>query len=217
MRGIAAIAVVIASSAGVAAADECTNGPGPYLVCGVERPRHPHAAVWYDASLLYTQFEFNGSQVEGEMLRVGPRVSFGSAFYLGAEADFGQISSVNRLTFDSARTAETGPTPMLPPPDALGGTFGALKLVGGVHANAGILSGGAEVAAGLRLVAITSDETGVVSSGESAALEGRARLDLWLTPRLTVGAVAGVDLTERNDVTLGVTVGLHFHRFDRVR
>ena len=69
----------------------------------------------------------------------------------------------------------------------------------------------------MRIAALTSEYTGVVASGDYAVVEGRARLDLWLTPRVTVGALAGVDLTDRNNVTVALTVGLHFHRFDRVR
>ncbi len=220
MRRIFAIAMVLGASAGAAAADECYRGPGTYLVCGVERPHRAHAAAWYEATLGWSRFDVGPYRADGELLRVGPRVAFGPLFYLGAEADFGHVSSVNNA--DGSTTSAFGRTAsgngeMAPSAGGLGGSFGAVKLLAGIHANAGIISGAAELAGGLRLAELTSDYTGVVASGDYAVVEGRARLDLWLTPKVTIGALAGVDLTDRDNVTVAVTVGLHFHRFDRSR
>ncbi len=220
MRRIATIVMILGASAGVAVADECYRGPGTYLVCGVERPHRAHAAAWYETTLGWTRFDVGGYRADGELLRVGPRVAFGPLFYFGAEADFGRVSSVNNTDGSAAsafgRTA-AGDGEMAPSSGGLGGSFGAVKLLAGIHASAGLLSGAAELAGGLRLAALTSEYTGVVASGDYGVVEGRARLDLWLTPRVTIGALAGVDLTDRDNVTVAVTVGLHFHRFDRAR
>jgi hypothetical protein len=47
--------------------------------------------------------------------------------------------------------------------------------------------------------------------------ELHGRLDLWATKSLTVGALASVDLEDRNDVSLGVVVGFHFLPYDGQR
>jgi hypothetical protein len=48
-------------------------------------------------------------------------------------------------------------------------------------------------------------------------LEGRARLDLWLSPTFTVSGVAGVELDQPSDMSAAVMVGLHFAPYDGMR
>ena len=41
-------------------------------------------------------------------------------------------------------------------------------------------------------------------------MEGRGRLSVLLTPALTLGAVAGVDLRDHREVSLALSLGVHF-------
>ena len=52
------------------------------------------------------------------------------------------------------------------------------------------------------------------AESDSTTIEGRARLDLWVTPRVTIGAVAGVELDHPSEMTAGLMLGLHVSDFD---
>ena len=44
--------------------------------------------------------------------------------------------------------------------------------------------------------------------------ELHGRLDLWATRQFTIGALASVDIEDKNDVMLGLVAGFHFVPFD---
>jgi hypothetical protein len=48
-------------------------------------------------------------------------------------------------------------------------------------------------------------------------LEGRARLDVWVTPRLSLGGVVGIELDQPRDLSAGLMLGLHFAPYDGER
>lgn len=44
-------------------------------------------------------------------------------------------------------------------------------------------------------------------------LQARARVDQWLSPRMSVGAMLGTGLVDRNDTIVVLSMGLHLRAF----
>jgi hypothetical protein len=200
--------VVIATSlvlfGGVAAADD-------FVVDSQDGPR---------ASGLNTQGMFvdvgagvqtlspgDGNTYQAHILRFAPQATFRRHFYLGAEMDIGSFDNTPQSNTIS-RTS--GGDSMLPAQTVTSGTTVAAKAVAGFRATAGIISGGFELASGIRYVR-TQDVNGT-SIGDNGALvvEARARLDVWVTHSLTVGGIVGKDLNNADNAMLGLQLGLHF-------
>lgn len=200
MKRLAMLAVLVVA-AGVAGAD-------PYDAGAWRRASQP-SPVWYDFGFLVTRLDVGlAAPVNGELVRFGPRANVGPHVYIGGELDAGRVSGDASVP-GVART--TGGQVM--PTSSFDGTFGAVKGVVGAHASAGSLSGGAELAAGIRHASLSTlygTEVAVVQA--QPVVEAHARLDLWLSQSVTVGALAGVDLSQHQDVTFGVVFGLHLPR-----
>jgi len=82
---------------------------------------------------------------------------------------------------------------------------------------AGAFSGGLELAGGVRYASVT-DISGVTTHADGmGVVEARGRLDLWVTPHVTIGALAGSDIIRRDEATFALNVGFHFERFDHTR
>jgi len=47
----------------------------------------------------------------------------------------------------------------------------------------------------------------------AALVEGRGRAELWLSPRITLGGVAGASVLRHDEWLLGAFVGFHTHAF----
>lgn len=84
------------------------------------------------------------------------------------------------------------------------------------------LSFGAEVSAGVRAIALTVDSRSGSCVTEDTTLhlrpmvEARGRADLWITPRVSLGAYAGADVLTGMP-TGGLTFAMHRRGFDGVR
>jgi len=189
------------------------------LETGVTTSQHATGS-WLDVGLMYGRVEpVAGATLSTEFVRFGPRASLNRFLYVGAEVDIGHLSGTSPPPTDI--TARTGSSSEMNS-DALasvagGGTLAAGKAVVGAHLMAGPLSGAAEFSAGVRDY-MTRDAIGQFGQGYFGGVyELHGRLDLWATKSLTVGALASVDLEDRNDVSLGVVVGFHFLPYDGQR
>jgi hypothetical protein len=111
------------------------------------------------------------------------------------------------------------------PPHELGETaattfMGAAHLIGGLHVNPlWRVSTGVELAAGGRIVALSSCTTrpcpaDSVTYQDRRELEARALVDLWLTPRFSIGGGYGHSLIDRDDWTWMVYLGIHIRPMD---
>jgi len=176
----------------------------------------PHITSWDELGVLRTQIDMDGgATVQGEAIRFGPRVPINRNVYIGAELDTGTLSGriPTTATFRSSGGGEMEPTA------AVSGKYGAVRAIIGVRARFGFLSAAGEFAAGAH-AADLHDAYGTQLDGvrsDSTVIEGRARLDLWVTPRFTVGAIAGAGIDDSRDVTAGILVGYHFGNYDGMR
>src|SRR5262249_34925532 len=132
--------------------------------------------------------------------------AFGRHWYFGGELEIGTLSGLAPMDAAVNRTT----MPPIGDPN-VSGSYAAVKFVSGVRGFAGAFSGAAELAGGLRHAAITNPY-GEYSAdiGNRGVIEAHGRLDWWLSPGLTVGAVAGIDMLDRSFMMFGLDVGMHF-------
>jgi hypothetical protein len=146
--------------------------------------------------------------LDAELLRFAIRASPWRHFHFGAECEEGSLSGSTTLPGGAiART--TSPLPESP----LGGNTLGLKAYAGVHADAGRLRLGADLALGRRDTWVESDlGPDVAGRKYEPLMELRSRADLWLTNKMTFGVSAASDLLERRNVSLAFLVALNFDR-----
>jgi hypothetical protein len=174
------------------------------------------SGMWIDAGAGVERIHPGDNNTYGaEFLRFAPQASIDQHIYIGAELDVGQIDRVIASNNGTPRT-----TGMDPAPTDLGatGSVVATKAFIGARAIAGIVSGGAELAGGIRHEGLSNKygaET--VLSADQAVFEVHAHLEAWVTPKLTVGGIVGVDLADSQNLMMGLQVGLHFDRYDHAR
>jgi hypothetical protein len=157
---------------------------------------------------VWTRFDTGDAAqpVTGKLIRFATRAWFGRHMYFGGEADFGQLSAdvnspANVLARSDSMTVTNNVT----------GDIGEARVVAGASAGAGAFSGGAELATGVRYTTFRDDPNQEAGSADAAfVIEARGRLDFQVTHVLTVGAVAGVDLQDRHDVSVGLVLGMRF-------
>jgi hypothetical protein len=86
-----------------------------------------------------------------------------------------------------------------------------VKVVAGLRAFRGPLTAAVELAGGARDASIGDtrfwSSTGSQTDG---IIEARGRADVWLGRSFTLGGIAGINLLQRDNVTLGVMAGFHF-------
>ncbi len=175
-----------------------------------------HGSSWYEAGVVRTQIDTGGSNlVEGYAIRFSPRVAVHPHLYIGGELDAGSLDGQVAVP-PAYRTTSGGE---MTPSTNVQGKLGAVRFVVGTRARAGIISAGAELALGMQSTEL-EDAYGVQIGNVdslSTILEGRGRLDLWLSPRFTIGGVAGVELSQTRNLTAGLMLGFHWDNYDGVR
>jgi hypothetical protein len=141
-----------------------------------------------------------------------------NGFYVGAEIDIGSFDANEPAAVNSAARGDGSSGTGVAMSTGNSGTLAAAKLVAGLRMMAGSFSGGVELAGGMRYATISADNSpmSMYTSG-AGVFEARGRLDLWLSPHLTLGALAGTDLARRDEVMFGLDVGFHFEAFDHSR
>jgi hypothetical protein len=179
-------------------------------------PAHADRTLSLDFGYLQNQIAVTDqTAMQGSFGRFGIRMS-GRYFHAGAEAEEGWLSGSTWEDYGYvARADGTTPTPTSSSP--LSGNTLALKLVGGAHTSIGSsLTVGADLAYGVRDTWVSSDRgMDVAGRKDEPLLEARTRVDYWLTPALTLGAVASTDLHERRDTSLGAILAIHFTNLGR--
>lgn len=208
MRSSLAI-LFVAGAAGVASAQ-----PSEALVLAPPAPS-AMSGMWLDFGVGATRIDpGDGNTYRGNYVRFAPQTTLNRMFYLGAEIDIGSFDAGQPSASNTAARGSTGSTTTMSSGDT--GTLAAAKLVGGARLMAGAFSGGLELAAGVRYATITS--AGITTNSDGmGVVEARGRLDLWATPHLTVGVLAGTDIVRRDEATFALNVGFHFEPFDHTR
>jgi len=185
-RAAAVVVVVIAGSPGAAVADH-----------GGE------AVTSYEVALLMTRVDVGGRAIPGKLVRFGPRIVIREHLELGCDLDVGSVAG-DAPVRPIARTTGGGGSV------GVQGRISAAKMMAGGHWNAGRLGAGVDLAVGLHAAELTDDLGRPVEDVWPVLVaEGRSHLDAWITPHLTVGLAASLDLETRRDVAVGVVLGLH--------
>jgi hypothetical protein len=167
------------------------------------------------------RYAMTGGEVGDEAAALGMdlRILGGRRLYGGVEASIGRIVGGDgpaMSTFGDDRLA----TATVDAPVHL--HLGAGAVIG-ARAPVGRLTVSGELYTGARAfrTEVTSHHGACVTTDTSydveLALEPRARIDLWLSPWLTLGGFAGTDLRARDVRVVGVTIGGHVRAFDGLR
>jgi hypothetical protein len=203
----------VAGAAGIASAQ-----PSEAIVIAPPPPPST-SGMWLDFGVAATRIDpGDGQTYRGQYVRFAPQTTIKNGLYLGAEIDIGSFDANQPVAVDSAARGAGSSGTGVAMSNGNDGTLAAAKLVAGVRMMAGSFSGGVELAGGVRYATITADGSPMSTYTNSAGVfEARGRLDLWLSPHLTFGALAGTDLARRDEVTFGLDVGFHFERFDHSR
>lgn len=144
-----------------------------------------------------------------ETVRFGIRVAVTRHFHFGGEAEEGQIAGTTPLPNGAIARTSTGAVSESP----LDGNTLGLKAYAGLHAAAGPVMFGADLATGLRDSWVDSDAgRGIAGRANELLLETRARADLSITEVVSFGVVASTDLIERRNVSLAGVLSLSFTR-----
>lgn len=151
------------------------------------------------------------ANVDGFALGFGHRATVGFAqnLYLGLEITIGQI--------------DYDPPPVDGQQQEGEGYYYTGAAVGGAGFYLGNLLLRAELAAGGRVIALASRARDAASSARNRSsftrlvIEPRASAELWLSPWLTIGARAGTDLVNDQEVMFGLYLGIYSHAFDGSR
>jgi hypothetical protein len=173
------------------------------------------ADSWTEVGLVRSRLDMGGGhEVDAYSVRFAPRVHLRDGFYGGLELDGGRISGdVGVPPAYRSTGTETGPT------TAVNGEAYSIGALLGMRVRAGSISGGGELVAGFHRADLR-DVNGLEVAwinGDETMIEGRARLDVWLTPTLTVGGVVGVELDQPRDLSAGLMLGVHFSPYDGQR
>jgi hypothetical protein len=220
-KGIASALLVVALSIGGTAAADPAFEPSVDQTGIVVVPHHATGS-WLDFGLLYGRAEpVSGTTISTEVVRFGPRAMINRFIYIGAEVDIGTLSGGNvsntgTIARDASSSGSSGSSMSGVPGYAAidGGTYAAGKALVGAQMMAGPLSGAVEFSAGVRDM-MTHDSVGQFGQAFFGGVyELHGRLDLWASRQFTIGALASVDIEDKNDVMLGVVAGFHFVPYD---
>jgi hypothetical protein len=196
MKSALVFAVILASS--VAAADP--------IDAGYTRYHQRDTGMWVDLGAMWERVDpGNGEGYAGKLVHFAPHVMLNRTFYLGGEVEVGTITGTSQSVL-----ARGGGT-MQPIDPSVHGSLAAIKAVIGLRARVGMITGGAELAAGIRhadlMDAMNVEITGVADKG---VVEAHGRLDVWVSRAISIGALAGVDVFDSTNVMFGLDLGLHF-------
>jgi hypothetical protein len=139
----------------------------------------------------------------------------GRTFYMASQLDIMSITGGPELVADVSAHGET--TTMIA--GASGNVAQNVVLVG-VHRRLGPVSIAAEFGPGVRLAWFTPRDLlsgAPVASQDWLVLYAQPAAEVWLSPHITVGVQAGVDLLDHANMSAGLVLGLHVTPYDMAR
>jgi hypothetical protein len=135
---------------------------------------------------------------------VGPSerlaVGFGRTFYMASQLDIAAISGGLRSGVAALGGSATTTTPS-------GGTVIQDVMLLGAHRRFGQLTIAVEAGPGVRFATYTA----------GLLVELQPKLDLWLTPNISLGAVGGFDLVHHDGFSAALVMGFHLTPYDMAR
>ncbi|HEY6036279.1 MAG TPA: hypothetical protein VIV58_18510 [Kofleriaceae bacterium] len=154
----------------------------------------------------------NGFTYRSEYLRIAPQVSLNSLLYIGAAFQFGHIYSAY-----GAPDSAIGAIPENTYDNEGDGTSFSGQVFLGVRDLIGIVSFGGEVAPTLRRTSAGMNYAYASDNTNTTTIEFNGRADVWATPHITAGVMAGMDLQSIRDFQGGIQVGFHLEPYDAMR
>jgi hypothetical protein len=150
---------------------------------------HP-AVVSFDLGYLWDRVAVSDrTAIDGRLVRFGFRVSMG-AVHFGAEVDDSWLDGTTQVPDGQLARAPAGSPPtMVPAGSPVTGTMVAPKVVFGVHTRARMFTLATDLAGGVRDRRRHRLRHGRRSKMEPL-VEARTRVDWWLGPSWSVGAMA---------------------------
>lgn len=146
----------------------------------------------------------DNTTIDGHLVRFGFSVALG-ALHFGAEVDDAWLEGTT--TRPDGALARTMTVPAGSP---VTGTSVAPKVVVGAHTSGRIVTLAAELAGGVRDTGVSSDYGDDFAGRKMEPLvEVRSRVDLWLAPSWSIGAVAATDVLVRDDLSFGLVLASH--------
>ncbi|HEY1556744.1 MAG TPA: hypothetical protein VGF94_18035 [Kofleriaceae bacterium] len=214
MRRALLIAIVLAAAPRLASAD--ADGPFDYHLhlcddCGLAgSPTRGYSPVWVEAGVAMLHFvpatTNQALDVIGGQARVLAR---NGRYHVGFEFAFADLAATMPM-MSAAR--ETTPGGMTSP---IGGDITQSKLLIGTRADLGPVTLIGEAASGVQIAMY--DNLARPPSQFWLLMEAHAQANVWLTPQVTLGALAGIDVLDPSVAQLSVVVGYHLRAFDGTR
>jgi hypothetical protein len=199
---------------GVASADPPVDTLPPW-----EQPNN--SGVFIDVGGGWMRADPDGMTYRAEYLRFAPQVSLNRWVYLGAAFELGRIygssGTLNGMlpSVCSGNIKHLGCTaPSSGLVDETSGTISEPQLFVGVRDLIGIVSGGFEIAPTERRTTASVNSLNQSFTTYVTTIELHARVDVWLTPRLTAGVTVGSDFDTVRDLQAGLQMGFHLEPYD---
>jgi hypothetical protein len=163
------------------------------------------ATVSFDLGYLWDRVAITDhTTIDGQAVRFGFRVGW-RYVHFGAEVDDSTLAGSTQVPDGAIARTMT-----VPAGSPLSGTMVAPKVVFGVHTRARAFSVAADLAGGVRDTGVDSDYGNDVGGRKmEPLLEARSRVDFWMSPSWTIGAIASTDMLVRNDLAVGVMLATH--------
>jgi hypothetical protein len=208
------IAIVLVCAPRLAGAD--TDGPYTYHLrlcddCDTDGSTvRGYSPVWVEGGVAMLHFvpatTNSALDVVGGQVRVLAR---NGRYHVGFEFAFADLASTMPMMASARETTITGMTA------PAGGDVAQSKLVLGTRADLGPATLLGEVASGVQVALY--DNLARPPSQFWLLMELHAQANLWLTPQVTLGALAGVDALDPHVSQISLVVGYHLRPFDGTR
>lgn len=194
---------IVASSIGGASAD-----PLPESVKAWDRPNT--AGLFLEISGGWERLHPpNGLTYRAEYLRFAPGVSLNRFLYLGAAIQLGRIYSAY-----GARDSAFAAVPANDYTDEGNGSTLAGQVFLGVRDLIGIVAVGGEVAPTVRETSAGMNFEYAADKSYVTTIEVHGRVDVWATPHISAGVMAGMDIASIRNFQAGLQVGFHLEPYD---
>jgi hypothetical protein len=202
-------ALLLGAGTSLASADPTADRVAPWN-------QENDSGVFLDVSAGWMRADPDGMTYQAQYLRFAPQVTIHRWFYIGAAFEIGRIySSYGTLNGMLPVTCSGGAGKVCTPGnnlvDQTSGTIVEPQVFVGVRDLIGIVSGGFEIAPTERQ---TTASTNYLSQSYETTIELHARVDLWVTPRLTAGVTVGSDFNTLRNLEAGLQIGFHFEPYD---
>jgi hypothetical protein len=131
----------------------------------------------------------------------------GRTWFFGTELTVASVTGGPRLVANAvARDATTTMD------TATAGLVAQPEFVVGAHRTYGLVTLGTTVGVGGRVALLDPN-----LAPAWFVLDGHAKADVWISPNVTLGVDASIDVLRSGDYTVGLSLGLHLLPYDRTR